>query len=41
LELAFEVVDVSSFQQITNFAGRYRASGKPLHILVNNAGIFL
>ena len=35
----FERLDLGSLASVRDFAGRYRASGLPLHLLVNNAGI--
>ncbi len=37
VELA--VLDVASLTSVRAFASRYLASGKPLHVLVNNAGV--
>lgn len=38
-KLEVEEVDVSSLSSIARFAQRFEASGRPLHCLVNNAGI--
>ena len=35
----FEYLDPGSLSSVRDFAGRYRDSGRPLHILINNAGI--
>jgi NAD(P)-dependent dehydrogenase (short-subunit alcohol dehydrogenase family) len=35
----FERLDLGSLSSVRDFAGRYAASGLPLHILINNAGI--
>ncbi len=32
-------LDLGSFSSIRQFAGDYKASGKPLHLLINNAGV--
>lgn len=33
-------LDLSSLQSVRDFAAAWRAAGRPLHVLVNNAGIF-
>lgn len=33
-------LDLSSLQSVRQFAASFRARGLPLHVLVNNAGIF-
>jgi len=38
-DVEYEVVDLSSFAQIKQFAQRYKKSGKQLHMLINNAAI--
>jgi NAD(P)-dependent dehydrogenase (short-subunit alcohol dehydrogenase family) len=35
----FEYLDLGSLSSVRDFADRYRATGRPLHILINNAGI--
>jgi len=37
--VSYEVVDLASYHSIKSFAKRYRESGKPLHVLINNAAI--
>lgn len=37
--LSVEQIDLSSLQSVRDFAGRLHAAGRPLHLLVNNAGI--
>jgi dehydrogenase/reductase SDR family protein 12 len=37
-DIHLHVCDVSSLQDINRMATEYKASGKPLHVLVNNAG---
>eukprot|EP00271_Cylindrocystis_brebissonii_P019627 TRINITY_DN6049_c0_g1_i1.p1 TRINITY_DN6049_c0_g1~~TRINITY_DN6049_c0_g1_i1.p1 ORF type:complete len:322 (+),score=65.21 TRINITY_DN6049_c0_g1_i1:126-1091(+) len=34
-----EVVDMSSLEQVRAYARKFEESGKPLHVLVNNAGV--
>jgi NAD(P)-dependent dehydrogenase (short-subunit alcohol dehydrogenase family) len=38
-KLSVEQLDLSSLQSVRDFAGRLHAAGRPLHLLVNNAGI--
>eukprot|EP00850_Spirogloea_muscicola_P001315 SM000005S17112 [mRNA] locus=s5:232900:235923:+ [translate_table: standard] len=38
-DVHLELCDLSSLQQVKDFACKYDTSGKPLHVLVNNAGI--
>lgn len=33
-------LDLSSLQSVRDFAAAWRAAKRPLHVLVNNAGIF-
>lgn len=37
--VVFWPLDLGSLDSVTVFAGKYLASGKPLHILINNAGV--
>jgi dehydrogenase/reductase SDR family protein 12 len=37
--VSLQVCDLSSLQQVKDFAAEYTSSGRPLHILVNNAGL--
>ncbi|MBV9450812.1 MAG: SDR family NAD(P)-dependent oxidoreductase [Streptosporangiaceae bacterium] len=38
-QVAFELLDLASLTSVESFADRYLATGRPLHILVNNAGV--
>lgn len=38
-KIVFRPLDLSSLESVTGWARRHVATGKPLHILVNNAGI--
>lgn len=38
-DVQLEVCDMASLQQIRDYAKKFEESGKPLHVLVNNAGI--
>lgn len=38
-QVSFAVLDLGSFESIRKFAADYIASGNPLHVLVNNAGV--
>lgn len=40
LSLQVMQLDLSSLQSVRDFAAAWRRSGRPLHVLVNNAGIF-
>jgi NAD(P)-dependent dehydrogenase (short-subunit alcohol dehydrogenase family) len=37
--IVFQLLDLGSLESVTAFARRYLATWKPLHILINNAGI--
>lgn len=37
--VSLEVCDLSSLQQVRDFAAKYASTNQPLHILVNNAGL--
>jgi NAD(P)-dependent dehydrogenase (short-subunit alcohol dehydrogenase family) len=37
--IVFQPLDLGSLESVTAFARRYVATGQPLHILINNAGI--
>lgn len=36
-----QVCDISSMQSISAFVTEFNASGSPLHVLVNNAGVLV
>ncbi|WP_035847885.1 SDR family NAD(P)-dependent oxidoreductase [Kitasatospora azatica] len=38
-QVAFELLDLASLRSVREFAARYLADGRPLHLLVNNAGV--
>lgn len=38
-KIVFRPLDLSSLESVTDWARRHVATGKPLHILINNAGI--
>lgn len=38
-KISFLLLDLGSFSSIRKFASDYKASGKPLNILINNAGV--
>ncbi len=38
-DVEVRLLDLSNLQSIRNFAKGYRDSGRPLHILINNAGV--
>ncbi len=35
-----QLLDVASLESVRRFAEDWAASGRPLHVLINNAGIF-
>lgn len=35
------VCDISSLESVRSFAAEHERSGKPLHVLINNAGILV
>lgn len=37
-EIDFETLDLASLTSVTRFTRRYTAAGRPLHLLINNAG---
>ncbi len=37
--ISFSELDLGSFASIRSFANVYKASGNPLHVLINNAGV--
>ena len=39
LALEFMELDLASFKSTTNFVEAYKKSGRPLHVLICNAGI--
>lgn len=40
LYVQVEILDVANLASVRAFADRWDASGRPLHALINNAGIF-
>lgn len=38
-DLSLILIDLGNFESIRNFATKYRATGKPLDLLINNAGV--